>query len=41
MRAISELLPRGRLEEVEGTGHAMILTHPEKVAPRVIRFLGR
>lgn len=36
---IRALIPRVIHREVEGTGHAFLLTHPEKVAPILIDFL--
>jgi pimeloyl-ACP methyl ester carboxylesterase len=36
--AIGRLMPKARRSTLDGTAHAMILTHPERVATEVIRF---
>lgn len=38
-RRVRELVPGAKAVEIEGTAHAMLLTHPEKVAPHVVEFL--
>ncbi len=39
MEVLRVLLSRARYEEVEGTAHAFLLTHPEKVAATIVDFL--
>lgn len=38
-RLLTAVLPRVRVEEIEGVGHMAPLTHPDKVNPLIERFL--
>ena len=38
-RQIRRLVPDAKAVEIDGTAHAMLLTHPEKVATYVVAFL--
>lgn len=40
MKILSACLPRARLEEIPGTAHGFLLSHPERVADTIIGFLG-
>ncbi len=39
MLSVEKFTPRAESQELEGLSHAMILTHPEKVSPHIVRFL--
>jgi pimeloyl-ACP methyl ester carboxylesterase len=38
-RLVSAVLPRVRIEEIEGVGHMAPVTHPDTVNPLIERFL--
>ena len=39
MQSILQLLPRAKFQEISNTGHPLLLTHPEMVAPHVLQFM--
>ena len=38
---VASLMPSGRSEVVDGTGHDLVMSHPDRVADRVLAFAGR
>ncbi|MEM1260985.1 MAG: alpha/beta fold hydrolase [Pseudomonadota bacterium] len=38
LHTVQTLIGRAECDEVDGTGHALLLTHPESIAPRLIEF---
>ena len=38
-RLLTAVLPRVRVEEIDGVGHMAPVTHPERVNPLIERFL--
>ena len=38
-RLLTKVLPRVRVQEIEGVGHMAPVTHPERINPLIERFL--
>jgi len=41
MDRIMKLMPCASVQEIPDTGHPLLLTHPELVAPYLLQFLGK